>query len=161
MVLVTIKHVPEQCRMSLAWGIGSTLFSSTSAFLQQFYTFEVSAQRGKMSCLRPSMPPGSGFRLRSLAPSTALRPPHRLFQKIPGGLSGDGLELITLQNHTLPLNSPMICQWDERQKLKMIAACGYVTFLLKGRRGQSGNRSWASVVLSLGTPSSAQGHSGG
>ena len=74
--------------------------------------------------------------------------------------SEDG-ELITLQNHTLPLNSPMICQWDERQKLKMIAACGYVTFLLKGRRGQSGNRSWASVVLSLGTPSSAQGHSGG
>ena len=68
MVLVIIKYVPEQCQMSLAWGIGSTLFSSTSAFLQQFYMFEVSSQRGKVSCLRPSMPPGSGFRLRSQAP---------------------------------------------------------------------------------------------
>lgn len=99
MVLVTIKHVPEQCRMSLAWGIGSTLFSSTSAFLQQFYVFEVSAQRRKMSCLRPSMPPGSGFRLRSQAPSTALRPPHRLFQKIPGGLSGDGPFWVVCAGH--------------------------------------------------------------
>ena len=62
--------------------------------------FEVSAQRGKMSCLRPSRPPGSGFCLRSQASSTALRPPYGLFQTIPGGLSRDGPFWVVCAGHS-------------------------------------------------------------
>lgn len=53
-----------------------------------------------MSCLRPSRPPGSGFRLRSQAPSTTLRPPHGVFQKIPGGLSRDGPFWVVCAGHS-------------------------------------------------------------